>query len=145
MPSRALLPGPVLLGFADFFEAAQGDPRTPQPYPRVVPSAVSGVLLPFRCPHCGKVRPEAVDPRKRGGYGDPARGFSWCPACGGRYVLDGRGTPLAEALPPGAACAPAKVERGGKVAVLPESEASRLREERPERTRGGLALLGASR
>ena len=104
--------GAPLLGFADLFDGAYGNPRTPKPYPRVTPACVGGVLLPFPCPHCGKVRAQAVDPRRRAGYCDKGRGFSWCPACGGRYVLAREGVPLASSLPAGATSAPALVERG---------------------------------
>lgn len=126
MLRRKLLPGPALLGFADQFDGAYGDPKTPHPYPQVTPSSMSGILLPFPCPHCGQVRGEAVDPRTRAGYCDPERGFSFCPACCKRYVINWRGMPLAEALPAGAVSAPAKVERGGKGQVLRGREGGRL-------------------
>ena len=107
--TRVLLPGPPLIGFATLFDGAYGNPATPRPYPRVAPAHVGGVLLPFPCPHCHKVAPAAVHPRRRKGYCDKERGFSWCPACRGRYVLDPQGAPLAQGLPPGAVAAPAQV------------------------------------
>jgi hypothetical protein len=112
---RQRLPGPVLLGFAEAFEEAYGDPATPRPYPRITPSRIGPVLLPFSCPHCAAVRSETVDPSHRRAYQDAARRFSWCPACRGRYVVNGAGMPLPEALPAGATCAPARVERGIQV------------------------------
>lgn len=133
MLRRKLLPGPVLLGFAEQFDATWGDGKTPWPYPQVTPSTMSGILLPFRCPHCGQVCPEMVDPAVRDRYFDPARGFSFCPACCKRYVINWRGMPLAEALPAGAVSAPAKVERGGKVETM------------TARPKGSLELLGATR
>jgi len=129
-----LIPGPALLGFADLFDGAYGDPKTRAPYPLVTPSSLSGVLLPFPCPHCGDVRPEMVDPKKRAGYSDPERCFFWCPTCRGRYVLSSQGMPLAEGLPAGATAAPARIERrGGKVEMLAPSVG------------GALHLLGAHR
>jgi len=115
---RWLIHGPVLLGFSEMFDAAYGNPKTPRPYPRVTPSHVGGVLLPFACPHCGAVRPEPVSKKKSEGYRDRERGFSWCPACRGRYVMNREGTPLIGALPAGASAAPALVERDGKRSVL---------------------------
>lgn len=111
MTARKLLSGPVMLGFATYFDGAFGDPSTPRPYAIVRPASVGGILLPFPCPHCEAVRAEAVDPLKRDGYADKDRGFSWCPACQGRYVLDLNGVPLAKSLPAGATHAPAQVDR----------------------------------
>lgn len=119
---RTLIPGPVLIGFADVFDASFGDPKTPRPYPKVTPSRVGDTLLPFPCPHCGAVRSAVIDPKKRGGYYDSERKFSWCPSCQGRYVVKPEGTPLQRALPPGAMYAPALVERGGEVETLGEPE-----------------------
>ena len=99
-----LIAGTALLGFAEMFDGAYGDPDTLKPYPRVTPSKVGPVLLPFPCPKCGK--PLDVDGLK--GY--TARGFSWCPGCRGRFVLNREGSPLAETLAPGAIMAPAKVD-----------------------------------
>ena len=121
-----LIPGAVLVGFAELFDQAYGDPRTPRPYPRVTPSKLGATLLPFPCPHCAAVRDVVVDPRRPGFYDDPARAFSWCPACRGRFVLDRKGMPLAEALPPGARAAPARVERAGVVSVVGELDPSGL-------------------
>ena len=115
---RWLINGPVLLGFADVFDASFGDPKTPRPYPRVTPSHVGGVLLPFPCPHCGAVRGEPVHKKKSEGYRDRERGFSWCPACRGRYVMNRDGLPLVDDLPAGAPAAPARVERNGKSEVV---------------------------
>jgi hypothetical protein len=129
---KRLIPGTPLLGFLEAFEEAAGRPtRNP---PRVTPTCIGGVLAPFACPHCGAVRSEPIDKKKRAHYADESRGFSFCPACRGRYVIDWKGMPLAESLPAGAVCAPAKVERGGKVEVLrgPSSGGS------------GLDLLGAA-
>lgn len=108
----------MLIGFSELFDAAYGDPKTPRPYPRVTPSCVGGVLLPFPCPHCGAVRTEPVHRNKSNGYRDHDRGFTWCPACRGRYVMNRSGTPLIGALPAGADCAPALVERDGKTEQL---------------------------
>jgi len=115
---RWLISGPVLLGFASVFDAAYGNPKTPRPYPRVTPSHVGGVLLPFPCPHCGAVRKEPVDRKKADGYRDKERGFAWCPACRGRYVMNRDGVALVGALPKGADAAPAFVERDGARDVL---------------------------
>ena len=106
---RHLITGPVLIGFAELFDAAHGDPETPRPYVTVAPASVGRVLLPFPCPRCGKACCDAVDPKRRGGYRDAERDFSWCPACGFRYHLDVAGVPLASVLPAGASSAPAKV------------------------------------
>ena len=115
---KVLLPGPVLLGFGEIFDRSYGDPRTKKPYMRVTPSTVGGVLLPFECPHCGEVRAAVIDRKTRLGYADKERGFSWCPACQGRYVIKPEGTPLIGELPAGAAHAPALIERGGKREVI---------------------------
>ena len=122
---HALIPGRrVLIGFSELFEGAYGNPNTPQPYPKVTPSRVGPTLLPFPCPHCGQVRAVLTQPRKREGYSDAERGFSWCPACGGRYVLDAAGQPLAKPLPADATYAPATVERNGKKTLegLPQAD-----------------------
>lgn len=120
MRPRRLLSGPVLLGFAEVFDRAYGDPKSPRPYLTITPAAVGRSLLPFPCPRCGKSHCDAVDPRKRGGYCDPERGFSWCPSCGLRYKLDTKGTPLTESLKPGAESALPLVN--GESLQLPESE-----------------------
>ena len=117
-PRRILLSGPVLVGFGDVFDRSFGDPSTPRPYPRVTPSRVGGVLLPFPCPHCSAVRPVVVDRKKGAGYYDDERGFSWCPACRKRFVVDTKGMPLEHKLEPGATHAPARIERSGKVSVV---------------------------
>lgn len=132
MRRRVLIPGPVLIGFAELFDTAYGDPKTPRPYPRVTPSRVGASLLPFPCPHCGEVRAEPVHPKKGEGYRDRERGYSWCPACRGRYVVNRSGGPLVGHLVPGATCAPALVSRNGKESVL----------ELPAK-RNGLDCLGA--
>jgi hypothetical protein len=113
--NRVLVPGPVLIGFGDVFDASYGDPRTPRPYPKVTPSRVGNVLLPFPCPHCGAIRTAVIDPKTRNTYRDADRGFSWCPSCQKRFIIDPAGTPLTKALPAGATYAPALVDRGGKV------------------------------
>jgi hypothetical protein len=115
---KLLLPGPVLIGFSEFFDRAWGDPLTERPYPKVTPSCVGGVLLPFACPHCGVVKSAVIDPKTRLGYWDQDRDFSWCPACQKRYVIESKGTPLKSALPAGATHAPALVERVGKTEVV---------------------------
>lgn len=125
MTPRKLIPGPILLGFAELFDEAYGR-STAAPMPTVTPSRVGDVLLPFACPHCGVVKPEPVDKKKHDHYADKGRGFSFCPACRGRYVINFKGMPLPEPLPSGATCAPAKVERSGKVEILPVPEESSL-------------------
>ena len=50
---RLLLPGPVLMGFADLYDAAYGNPCPPDKMPVVTPTLIGGVALPFPCPHCG--------------------------------------------------------------------------------------------
>lgn len=107
-----------MIGFSEVFDAAYGNPNTPRPYPRVTPSCVGAALLPFPCPHCGAVRCEPIHPKKSEGYRDRERGFSWCPSCDGRYVLNRAGAPLVGTLPRGALHAPAVVERGGKRIVV---------------------------
>lgn len=86
MSRAALIPGPVLLGFAMAFDEAYGKPGRGLP-PVVTPARVGGILLPFACIHCGAVRPEPVN-SQAGKYQDPVRGHSWCPSCRGRYVLN---------------------------------------------------------
>lgn len=115
---RIIITGPVLVGFGVLFDRSYGDPKTPRPYPKVIPSRVGDVLLPFACPHCEAVRSQVVDVKKCHGWHDKDRGFSWCPACGGRYVIDGNGTELKEELSVGADAAPAIVERKGERKVL---------------------------
>ena len=126
-----LISGPVLLGFCTAFERSSGREDTPRPYAKITPSRVGNVLLPFACPHCGAIRSETVDPKQRAGYTDKERGFSFCPACGRRYIVNLEGMPLAEPLPPGAVSAPARVERAGKGETLDVSQKT------------GLDLLGA--
>ena len=115
---KVLIPGPVLVGFSEFFDRSYGDPRTPRPYPKVTPSCVGGVLLPFPCPHCSAVRSAVIDPKKRLGYFDKERDFSWCPSCQGRYEIIPEGQPLIGTLPAGATHAPALVERGKKTELV---------------------------
>jgi len=115
---RVLLRGPVLVGFNELFDAAHGDPSTPAPYVKVKPARVGDTLLPFACPHCEAVRPEMVSPKTSIGYWDRLRRFSWCPRCRKRYILDGRGAPLATKLEIGATSAPAIVECGGKTSIV---------------------------
>ena len=129
---KLLLSGPVLVGFADVFDRAFGNPNTPRPYPKVTPSSVGGVLLPFPCPHCEAVCPSVIHPKTRVGYWDKQRDFSWCPACKGRYCINPKGQALVGELPAGATHAPALVERKGKSAVVGLA------------TSDGLNMLGAS-
>lgn len=124
---RHLIRGPVLIGFMEAFSEASGRDDTPRPYVKVTPSRVGPILLPFKCPHCSAVRAEVVDARKRNAYRDNERGFSWCPACRMRYVINPTGTLLADALPAGASYAPALVDRGdGKPALVGMTESSFL-------------------
>lgn len=129
---RRLLPGPVLIGFAELFDGAYGNPSTPRDkrgaYPVITPSRVGYALLPFACPYCGEARCEVVDPKRRMNYYDETRGFSWCPACQGRFILNPAGRPLEAELPAGADYAPALIERDGKTAMLerPEPDALEL-------------------
>ena len=127
---RVLLRGPSLVGFFELFDNSCGDPSTPLPYAKVKPAVVGGVLLPFACPHCGAVKPEMVHTKRALNYKD-GRGFSWCPACKKRYFLDEKGAPLSGEIEVGATCAPAVVERGGKITVVSGRTAS-----------DGLQLLG---
>jgi len=130
---RLLLSGPVLIGFGAIFSESSGRGNTPFPYPKVTPTIVSGVLLPFPCPHCTEVRSAVIDAKTRLGYFDKERGWSWCPACRGRYIVNPKGTPLAKDLPAGATHAPALVERAGKTEVVGLLAAA-----------DGLVMLGAS-
>jgi hypothetical protein len=107
---RLLISGPVLLGFSTLFDSAWGSPLTPKPYPKVTPSRVGDVLLPFACPWCKEVRSAVIDRKTRLGYHDKERDFSWCPSCRGRYVINPKGQPLSSSLPAGATHAPALVE-----------------------------------
>lgn len=118
MKRRVLIPGPVLVGFGEIFDRSFGNPKTEKPYPKVTPSKIGDVLLPFLCPHCGSVRSAVIDKKTRLGYWDKERDFSWCPACQGRYVINPDGAPLEEPLEPGATHAPALVERNGETRVL---------------------------
>lgn len=115
---KVLLPGPVLIGFSEMFDRSYGDPKTPRPYVKIMPSCVGGVLLPFPCPHCGEVRSAVIDPKKRLGYYDRERSFSWCPSCRKRYVIEPKGQPLTEPLSIGATHAPALVKRGEKTELI---------------------------
>ena len=101
-----------MIGFMQAFEDAHGDENTPLPYPVVVPSAVGSALLPFRCPHCGEVCTEVVDPNKRAGYFDREGKFSWCPCsdCRWRFFVDRSVAPLTEPLPAVAIVAPSACE-----------------------------------
>lgn len=113
---RVLLRGPVLIGFNELFDRAWGEPTT-TPLVTVKPARIGDALLPFACPHCNAVHPEMVKPKTSVGYWDKERGFSWCPSCRKRYVLDGRGAPLADKLEVGATHAPAVLECDGKVVI----------------------------
>jgi hypothetical protein len=128
---RVLIPGPVLVGFAEFFDRSYGNPKTPKVnggYPIVTPSKIGQTLLPFVCIYCDKV--QSVDPKQVTDYTDNQRGFSWCPSCRGRYVLDTNGQPLTQDLPPGAEYAPAVVRSGEETRVIGKS------------TKDGFTLLG---
>lgn len=107
MMPRQLISGPPLCGFEFCFEEGYGDPSTPEPYARVVPSRVGRTLLPFPCPRCGKV----VEVTELEKYKDarPGRGNHWCPECGWRFYLDEEGVPLTTTLQARADHAPAKV------------------------------------
>lgn len=118
MSRRRLLPGPVLLGFAQLFDAAWGRPCPATEIPTVAPTRLGGQALPFPCPHCGAVRPRSKDPAARDDYRDPVRGFCWCPACLGRYRLDREGIALPAPLRPGAQAAPCRVTVGGVSWIL---------------------------
>jgi hypothetical protein len=114
------LPGTPILGFHGLFEADYGDPNTKEPYVRVTPSKLGSLLLPFKCPECKQVNYEFSDARRRAMYKDPRPGRTnhWCPMCKVRFCLVEEGMPLPKALPPGAAYAPARVDRGGEVSFL---------------------------
>lgn len=113
---RTLIGGPVLVGFNYLFDRDRGMPSA-KPYPKVTPSKIGSTLLPFACVHCGEVKTAVIDAKTRLGYYDRDRGFSWCPSCQGRYVINDKGTELVGALPPGATHAPALVEREGKTKI----------------------------
>lgn len=127
-----LLSGPVLVGFAELFDKAYGDPKTPRPYPFVTPSRIGSVLLPFACPAC-HAPIELASVRK---YSDTRRGFSWCPRCKQRYVLDKKGSPLKEPVAPNALTAPASVKKHNQITKLEAVVVSSPDE-------GALNLLGA--
>lgn len=119
MQRRRLLPGPVLMGFATLFDAAWGNPCPPGGIPAVTPTIVGGAALPFPCPHCGAAVLQAAGASSmRRAYHDPVRGFSWCPACGGRYRIDAAGAPPGRAIEAGAAAAPCRVRLGGVSWIL---------------------------
>jgi hypothetical protein len=105
------------VGFFELFAESSGREDTPRPYVTVKPAIVGGVLLPFSCPHCDTVKPEMVHPKRSANYKDE-RGFSWCPACRMRYVLDENGAPLSGDIEVGATHAPAVLERDGKKLIL---------------------------
>jgi len=117
---RLLIPGPILVGFSEFFDNAYGSSKTPKDangdYPTVTPSRLGPVLLPFVCIYCESV--QSVEPRQVANYTDNERGFSWCPSCRGRYVLDTDGQPLEDEIPPGVNYAPATVERGNETTIV---------------------------
>ncbi len=125
---RYLIPGPVLIGFGEMFDRSYGDPKTPLPYVRVTPTKIGGVLLPFPCPHCDEVRSVVVDSKRKDHYRDSERGFSWCPACRKRYVINPEGQSLVGELPAGATHAPALVERCGerRMVGLPKADGLNL-------------------
>lgn len=126
--ARRYISGPVLLGFAEAFDASRGNPNTPRPYVTVIPSRLGKSLLPFACPHCETVAPDAVDSETRSMYLDKDRKFSWCPVCHGRYVLRLDGAPLSCAARLSDGFAPACVFRGDVMVT---------------RRQHGLDLLGA--
>jgi hypothetical protein len=89
------LSGPALCGLYGMFEEDFGDPESPRPYPRVTPTRLGGVLMPFRCPRC----PATVDfsnPETREHYRDPrpSRNNHFCPRCGVRFTLNTDGQAL---------------------------------------------------
>jgi len=107
------LDGPPLCGLYGFFEADFGAPDSPKPYPRVTPSRVGGLLLPFRCPCCPATI-DFSDPKNRADYCDPRplRGNHYCPRCGARFLLNTDGQPLDGELATDGA-APSMVETVG--------------------------------
>ena len=141
-----LLPGPAVCGFWGLFDADYGDPSTPRPYPRVTPSALGGVTLPFRCPHCKRIRADFADGAEREKYHDARDGHGnyWCPDCGGRFDLALPGAPLAAALPAGSVVAPSRVERAGRLEVqdAPGAWAFVRRLLNPQAHRLGVDALG---
>ena len=104
------IPGPILAGFHDLFEAHYGDVETERDMPTVHPSWVGNSMLPHRCPRCREVPQALACPTERKKFTDdrPGRGNVWCPLCGARYWL-GAGAPLRWALPAGACVAPSRV------------------------------------
>jgi hypothetical protein len=128
---RYLIPGPILIGFAEFFDRAYGDPKTPKKngdYPIVTPSKLGDTLLPFMCIYCEVV--QSVCPKQLANYTDDRRGFSWCPSCRGRYILDRQGQPLEDDIPAGVDYAPAAVKHGEETTVVGKY------------TKDGLVVLG---
>jgi len=82
--------GAALLGFAEAFDGAYGDPRTATPYVTVRPLRIGETLLPFYCLRCSS----AIGPIAWAECADRRRRYNWCPTCRGRFVLDRRGTPV---------------------------------------------------
>ena len=109
---KTYLPGPVVCGFYDCFEADYGDPETPKPYARVTPSRVGKALLPFHCPSCGQVV-DFTDSERLAAYRDDrnkARVNYFCPSCGARFYLNEAGREFSGSLDSDGA-APSVVER----------------------------------
>ena len=99
-----LIPGVPIIGFADVFDGAYGDPSL-GPYPEVTPSRMGSVLLPFACPKCDFVLTVSTLAK----YTDKGRKFSWCPRCQGRLIVKEEGMPLPTSLSAGAIVAPALI------------------------------------
>jgi hypothetical protein len=111
-----ILQGPVLVGFDELFDRAYGDPETPRPYAKITPTRLGKTLLPFACPSCDGI----VDTSTIDKHTDKRRGFSWCPHCRKRYVLNDKGVV-------GVICAPARVEIGGKCFVVGSKKIEKLK------------------
>lgn len=119
--------GAPLLGFAEAFEGAYGDPQTPVPYVRLAPLRMGDALLPFPCPRCAS----PVGPTAWAECADRRGGYSWCPACLWRFKLDRRGTPVLD-------------RRGAEVAAVSLAPAGASAVTwAPAPPAGALSLLGA--
>ena len=111
---KVYLQGPVVCGLYGAFEADYGNPESAS-MPRVTPSRAGDALLPFRCPDCDD-KVDFSDPKRREQYHDARvvegrkRDNYWCPSCGARFRLNGRGCEL-DGKPDDEGVAPAIVER----------------------------------
>ncbi len=100
------MPGPAICGFHGAFESDFGDPSTPMPYPVVTPKQACASLLPFPCPHCGRMCTEFSDAKTREPYHDTREERTddgrlivkhnnyFCPGCRKRFRIDLRGVPV---------------------------------------------------